>query len=217
MGLMQQYLTSTKKVEEFFNTITSAKAPERFTTRFLLQLEFTTASDRLFIGILKGLGLLDENGAPTARYYAYLDQTQSGIVLAEAIREAYSDLFAINTRANELSVDEAKNKFRALTQGQKTDDVLTKMANTFTALCALGDWSTQSPPVSPSQPVIPTPPEGSLPLKDKEHEPGGPRPPLPRLPFVSAGLHYNIQIHLPESRDPAVYDALFRALREHLC
>ena len=30
------------------------------------------------------------------------------------------------------------------------------------------------------------------------------------------GLHYNIQIILPESRDPKVYDALFRSLREHL-
>lgn len=30
------------------------------------------------------------------------------------------------------------------------------------------------------------------------------------------GLHYNIQIILPESRDPKVYDALFRSLKEHL-
>ena len=29
-------------------------------------------------------------------------------------------------------------------------------------------------------------------------------------------LHYNIQIHLPESRDPAVYDALFKSLKKHL-
>jgi len=30
------------------------------------------------------------------------------------------------------------------------------------------------------------------------------------------GLVYNIQIVLPESRDPAVYDALFKALKDHL-
>jgi hypothetical protein len=29
-------------------------------------------------------------------------------------------------------------------------------------------------------------------------------------------LHYDIQIHLPESRDPAVFDAIFQALRKHL-
>ena len=30
------------------------------------------------------------------------------------------------------------------------------------------------------------------------------------------GLHYNIQIILPATRDVAVYDALFRSLKEHI-
>ena len=30
------------------------------------------------------------------------------------------------------------------------------------------------------------------------------------------GLVYNIQIVLPETRDPAVYDALFKSLKDHL-
>lgn len=38
------------------------------------------------------------------------------------------------------------------------------------------------------------------------------RVPVERL----GGLAYNINIHLPESRDQAVYDALFKSLREHL-
>jgi hypothetical protein len=30
------------------------------------------------------------------------------------------------------------------------------------------------------------------------------------------GFVYNVELHLPESRDPAVYEALFRALKSHL-
>jgi len=30
------------------------------------------------------------------------------------------------------------------------------------------------------------------------------------------GLHYNFQIILPSTRDPAVYDAIFKRLKEHL-
>lgn len=30
------------------------------------------------------------------------------------------------------------------------------------------------------------------------------------------GLHYNIQIHLPASKDVEVYNAIFKSLREHL-
>jgi len=29
-------------------------------------------------------------------------------------------------------------------------------------------------------------------------------------------LHYDIHIHLPESRDPAVFDAIFEAMKKHL-
>lgn len=33
---------------------------------------------------------------------------------------------------------------------------------------------------------------------------------------ITPSLHYNIQIHLPETRDAAVYDAIFKSLKEHL-
>lgn len=33
---------------------------------------------------------------------------------------------------------------------------------------------------------------------------------------ITTEMHYNIQIHLPETRDMAVYDAIFRSLKEHL-
>jgi hypothetical protein len=81
---MSAYLVTTKNAEAFFNAIQGAKAPERFTTKFLKDLDFESSNDRLFIGVLKGLGFLDENGAPTERYFAFLDHSQSGRVLAEA-------------------------------------------------------------------------------------------------------------------------------------
>ena len=33
---------------------------------------------------------------------------------------------------------------------------------------------------------------------------------------VATGLHYNIQIHLPATKDSEVYNAIFKSLREHL-
>lgn len=33
---------------------------------------------------------------------------------------------------------------------------------------------------------------------------------------VKLGLVYNIQLVLPESRDPAVYDAFFQSFRKHM-
>jgi hypothetical protein len=206
MSLTNAYLITTKNVEAFFNAIVSAKAPERLNYKFLRQLEFSSSNDRLFIGVLRWLGFIDESGVPEQRYYDYLDQSQSGVVLAEAIKEAYDDLFAVHKKAYTLSVDEVRNKLKTLTQGKKSDNVIKHMANTFKALCALADWSKTRTPKDISPPT-PQPKQGLT--KDEKTE----GPPAEIKPV---SLHYNIQIHLPESRDPAVYDAIFRSLKEHL-
>ncbi len=207
MALSSAYLITTKNLEAFLNSIQSAKAPERFTNKFLTQLDFTSTNDRLFIGVLKALGFLDEGGVPTKRYFEFLDQSQSSRVLAEAIREAYSDLFAVNKNAQNLSLDEVKNKLRTLTLGQKSDNVLSLMANTFKALSDLADWKT--PPPAESSSAVPSAAKPEAPAEP-------PQPPLPDTPTRGLQLHYDIQIHLPESRDPAVFDAIFQALRKHL-
>ncbi len=213
MSLTNAYLVTTRNLEGFLNALRSAKAPERFTNRFLTQLDFASSNDRLFIAVLKGLGFIDENGVPTQRYYDFLDQSQSGRVLADAVREAYEDLFAVNKTAQDMSVEDVKYKLRTLTQGQKSDKVLSLMANTFKALAGLADWD--APPVETKRDDSNLE-EVELPITTESS--GSPR----RGDLSHAGdqrglqLHYNIQIHLPESRDPAVFDAIRQALMKHL-
>ncbi len=204
---MSAYLVTTKNAGGFFNAIQGAKAPVGFTNKFLKDLDFASSNDRLFIGVLKGLGFLDENGTPTERYFAFLDHSQSGRVLADAVREAYDELFALNRNAQDMTVDEVKGKFRSLTQGQKSENVVGWMANTFEALSGLADWS--APAVPPEHPP-PDQPKATAALP--------PAPPLTeaRSAARELELHYNIQLILPESRDQAVYDALFSSLRRHL-
>lgn len=223
MALTQAYLVTTKNLPAFLSAIQSAKAPERFTTKFLNQLDFTSSNDRLFLGVLKGLGFIDESGVPTKRYYAYLDQSESGKVLAESIREAYEDLFAINKKAQDLSVEDIKNKLKTLTQGQKSDNVAGLMASTFKALAALADWK-----AAPSDPA-PAATHGSPAASPAATSASGTTvhagtlPPAAPAPLTQSGGHdrklqlrYDIHIHLPESRDPAVFDAIFEAMRKHL-
>lgn len=189
----------------------NAQAPTKFTNKFLEQLEFKTTNDRLFIGILKALGFVDSNGVPQDRYFKFLDQTQSKQVLAEAIKEAYADLYTVNVKAHEMSNTEVKNKLKTLTQGTKSDAVLTWMSNTFTSLCKYADFSKQS-----NKEIV----------KIKKHEDTnydeGPNPDEHKMTHelvnknITTEMHYNIQIHLPETRDITVYDAIFKSLKEHL-
>lgn len=205
MALPDSYTYKPGAVPAYFDAILNAQAPERFTNKFLQNLEFKSTNDRLFIGILKDLGFIDTDGVPLQRYYEFHDKTQSGKVLAEAIREAYSDLFAVNKEANKLSVDEVKNKLRTLYAGAKSDNVISKIASTFTALCEYADFS--APKKKTSEKTIKT-------EEKKEEIPTDNTQPKPSVSLDS--LQYHINIVLPESRDQAVYDAIFKSLKDHL-
>jgi hypothetical protein len=201
MALPTSYLTSTKNLVAILTAIQGAQAPDKFTQAFLESLVFKNTKERLIIGVLKYLGLLDDSGKPRERYFRYLDQTQSARVLAEGIRDAYQDLFKVNTKADELSKPDVINKLKTLSQGQLTESVLDKMALTFTALVKLADF--EAPPAPP----------GKDDEHVQEHDDGGKHA---SRQVKLGGLVYNIQIVLPESRDPSVYDALFQSLRRHL-
>lgn len=212
MALPEQYLVTTKNLDAFFNSILNAKAPSKLTLKFLEQLEFKSTNDRLLIGILKLLDFIDSNGVPQERYFKFLDQTQSKQILAQAIREAYADLFSVNVKANEMSASAVKNKLKTLTQGSKSDKVLGWMANTFTALCNYADFYKQT-----SREVVKV-------RKEEIHIEGNPEEQHDSQKMthelinknITTEMHYNIQIHLPETRDITVYDAIFKSLKEHL-
>lgn len=205
MALPTSYFTSSKNVAAILTAIQNAKAPERFTQAFLEALGFKSTSDRLMIGVLKALGFLDDTGRPTQRYFDYLDQTQSERVLADAIREAYADLFSINVNAERMTKTEFINKAKTLSQGTIGDSVLDKMALTFSTLVGLADFSGPPSVRTQEKPAPEVTTSSPTPISHPQHRQA-----------VTPSLVYNLQIHLPETRDPAVYDALFKSLKEHL-
>lgn len=211
MSLTNSYLVSTKNFDAIMNSILAARAPERFTNKFLEDLGFKSSNDRLIMGVLKGLGFLNETGEPTQRYYDFLDQTQSKQILAKGIQEAYEDLFNLRRDAQNMSQEEVKNKLKTLTQGQKGEKVVELMAKTFKTLCDYADWSE---------------PEGDTKKKEREFvcEDVSEVNSAPSSNVVlpteanknTLGLCYNIQIHLPETTNMAVYDAIFQSIKKHL-
>jgi len=206
MPLPDSYTIKTGAVPAYFEAMLGAEAPERYSIKFLENLEFTSSNDRLIIGVLKELGFLNADGVPQDRYYEFLDKSQSWTVLADGIREAYTDLFAINKEANTLDVEGAFNKLRTLYKGDKKDTVIRNIAKTFVALCEVADFSKS---------------KGKPKAKEEEKK----QPPKPKEEGTKNtgnnglsidGLQYHINIVLPDTRDQAVYDAIFKSLRDHL-
>lgn len=204
--LTNAYLITTKNLQAVINSVVSAKAPERFSNKFLEDLGFKSSNDRLYVSVFKSLGLIDDNGQPTQRYFEFIDQTETGRVLALGIEEAYEDLFNLRKDAQNLSVDEVKNKLKTLTQGQKSDKVVGLMAATFKALCDIADWSKPTTTQKTEPSIEETTPTNPI-LPDSKQS---------AATISGMNLHYNIQIHLPETTNMAVYDAIFQSLKKHL-
>ena len=152
MALPTSYMTgSFTKIPQYFDTMLTAKAPDKFTTKFMADLGFTSSNDRQFVNVLKAIGFLDDSGTPTERYFKFLDQSFSKQMVAEGIKEAYADLFALNTSANKMTKAEVEGKFKTLTNGSKENATIGHMASTFINLCGYADWAeTQSSP-TPTQ------------------------------------------------------------------
>lgn len=208
MALPTSYMTgSFTKIPQYFDTMLTAKAPEKFTTKFMADLGFTSSNDRQFVNVLKALGFLDDSGTPQERYFKFLDQSLSKKMVAVGITEAYADLFALNTSAQKMTKSEVEGKFKTLTNGTKENATISYMASTFINLCGYADWSINE---DPGQAEVPKPQE----MPDAEENKQ-----VKEMPVVAAkgfDLNYDIHIHLPATRDQAVYDALFASLAKHI-
>lgn len=209
MALPTSYMTGNySKIPQYFESILNAQAPEKFTVKFLKDLGFTSSTDIQFINVLKSLGFLDDSGVPTEFYYQLYDRSISKSLIAQGIRRSYADLFALNMNAQNMTREELKGKFKTITAGQKTDSTINQMVSTFMNLCQYADW-TESPTAAETPAVTIRDPE--VDLKKPEADESG-------IHTMERGfdLNYNIHIHLPDTRDPAVYDALFSSLARHI-
>lgn len=216
MALTEAYLISLKNLSAVLDAIKTARAPEKFTLRFLEDLGFKSTNDRLMLPILKALRFIDDNGVPTQRYFDFLDDNQSARVLADGIRDAYEDLYRLNKRAHALTKTDIVGKLKSLTEGKKSETVIDNMARTFLALSKLADFSEEKvvsikPRPEPDIQEFPEPVSEPREIRETET-------PLYQLPKVRLidGVTYRIEVVLPAVRDKAVYDAIFRSIKEHL-
>ncbi|SRR5258708_11051426 len=212
MTLPDSYTLKPNSVPAYFDAMLDAQPPERFSIKFLENLGFTSTNDRLFVGILKDLGFLNRDGTPQSRYFNFMDRSQSKQVVAEGIREAFADLFAINTKANDFTVDDLRNKLRTLYAGKKTDLVIGNIAKTFRALCDYADFSgtTTLKGISAQEPSVPEPKLTSpIETRQEDHTAASGK-------IRVSAMQYHINIVLPDTRDQAVYDGIFKSLRDHL-
>lgn len=206
MALPTTYTQAFTLLADFFSKIRDAQAPPKFTNQLLKDMGFESTNHRAFIPLLKSLSFLTADGTPTQRYHDYRNHSMSKKVMGKAIKEAYSDIFLI--KANPTAADKPliEGKFKSFHNA--SDVVAALMAKTFYALLDLADL-TNIDSIGTSS-TLPNPPVDKLPTEDETE-----KQQKSKL-HGTVGLHYNIQIHLPATKDLEVYNAIFKSLKDHL-
>jgi hypothetical protein len=196
--LTSRYMTSTKNLHAIMKKIVDGTAPPKFTVAHLQGLGFKSSNDQGVLPVLKDLKFLTPDGAPTQRYHDYRDPSKSKAVMAEALREAYGDLFHLAEKPSEADRGAIKGKF--LSTHNVSDQIANLQTATFLSLLKLADLDAGKPTSALEKPI-----------KKSEQEV---KPAAAALSGLN--LRYNIEVHLPATKDIDVYNAIFKSLKEHL-
>lgn len=204
------FMNATGLTKKILEKIKVAATPERFTQDFLAtELGFPGGSARAFISLAKKLGLIGSDGTPTDLYRQFrnTNPTVSKAAMAKAIRAAYGDIYSRNEFAHSLSRQDLEGLIVEMTGLEKGHSTVAAIVGTFEALKAFADFkmpaNTQEPGGKSDASDLPTPP--SPPPMRTADEDG-----------LKIGLSYTINLVLPKTDDVAVFNAIFKSLRENL-
>jgi len=193
------YTTVPGKIKPFFQKIQEAGLPSKVTQKWINSIGFTSSNDPSIIPLLKKLGFIDRSGVPTELRARYRDKDLAPKVMAEAIKNAYKELFETYPDAYRKDKEALRNFFAS--QTGKAENTIEKMIQTFKALCELADFESNSEEY-PHNEVVPSR-EGLTTLMEKQTPKG-------------LTINVNIQLQLPATTDEEVYDKLFRSLKRNL-
>lgn len=191
-------------IVKILEKIKIAATPDNFNGDFLANtLGFKGGNYKTFIPWSKKIGLVNDDGTPTPLYKKFRNPATSAISLGEGLRKGYADLFFRDENVYRLDKPKFKQLVMDATGHPHDSKTLENIVNTFWNVKSIADFEinnesqTDENPVSSNEsPIIPT---TDTPKKR-----------------VSLGLNYTINLVLPKTDDPSIYNAIFKSLKDNL-
>lgn len=205
------YVTSPGNIDKALAGIKRAAVPDRVSQDFVKTiLKIPGGSGAQMTSFMRKIGLSNTDGTPSELYKKFRNPTESAAAAAAILRHGYSALYVRNEFAHELP-DEALLGLIMEETGQPHDASGVKLTHAcFKHLRAFADFS--SPVHAPA-----TPPPNSTPaLPDRAFDQSQPTRQSPTPQSLGLNLGYTINLNLPATSDPEVFDAIFKSLKQHL-
>ena len=205
------YVTATGNVDRALTNIKVAATPSSVTQDFVkTMLKIPGGSGNQMTSFLKKIGFANADGTPTALYGKFRNPATSSTAAHEALKIGYKSLFARNEYMDKLSDDKLRGLIIEET-GQSGDSNVVSLI----LACIKGIKKH----IKPDEIIASEMP----PLEEVETQklPGIPQHAAltdkhARRTGVGLNLSYTINLHLPATTDVAVFNAIFKSLKENL-
>lgn len=205
------YLSSPGSIRAVLERIRHAATPARVTNDFISTvLQLKGGAGRAIPPFLKRIGMVASDGAPTELYKAYRNEATAGKAMAQAIKQGYQELGQSNEYFYRLSDKELLALIVQVTGVQSDSRAAALTLATIKNLKTSADFDSVELNVLEQK---------TRATDSVDSEDFGSASQL-RIPSaktdVGLNLSYTINLNLPATADQAVFNAIFRSLKEHL-
>lgn len=198
------YLTSPGAIKSALDKIRTAATPSRVTPDFVTTvLQIKGGRGASIPPFLKKIGLVASDGTPTELYKQFRNPATGGSAIAQAIVTGYDELSQANEYFYRLADRDLKALIVQVTGLGAEDRVAALIFGTLKTLKGYADFDSQAYEATVEK------------AADLDTDV---LPPAKQINAPAQGLNltYTINLNLPATSDQAVFNAIFKSLKEHL-
>jgi uncharacterized protein DUF5343 len=203
------YVTAPGNVEKALLGIKAAATPERVSQDFVKTiLKIPGGSGDQIASFLKKVGLVNIDGTPSDIYKKFRNSSTTGKAAAEALRTGYAPLYRRNEFMHQLSDDELRGLIIEETGQGNESSVVALVLTCLKAIKKFADFSEKADQDKPEREDLRTLPAAHVEPPDL--------PAAGKSDRIGLNLSYTINLNLPATSDVAVFNAIFKSLKENL-
>lgn len=205
------YMVASGTLTKILNKICDASIPENFNGDFLgTKLGFPGGNQRAFIPWAKKCKFLEEDGTPTQIYKDFRNPSFRGTAMASALKKGYEELYVRNEYAHDLNKPDFIKLVTDATGLAHDNQTVKAIVNTFFNAKEFADFETKNQEAKDESKV-----EKTKDLKE-EIESTDISTKSTRKKQIDLGINYTINLVLPKTDDPSIYNAIFKSLKDNL-
>jgi len=199
------YVTATGNVEKALLGIKSAATPPKVTQDFVKTiLKIRGGSGDQMTSLLRKIGFVNADGTPSEIYTRFRNSSSAGAAAQDSLRYGYAPLFKRNEYWPTLD-DEPLRGLIIEETGQDADsNVVTLILNTIKPIRKFATSEKRDDNKPAGQPPLASPDMPMLQTHRSQEQ------------TIGLRLGYTINLNLPATSDIAVFNAIFKSLKENL-